>query len=76
MSIGIEDELKDQRANKVPFLTHLGEPTDTYSEYLSEGPQPADESRNPRNLFDDSNRIDRKWLKSARTYLRGLSKFH
>lgn len=73
MSRGTEDELKGKRTISVPFLIHPGEPIDTYSEYLSEGPQPTDESSNSRNLFDDSNRIDRKWLKSARAYLKGLS---
>lgn len=72
MSVGANGNFKDQSANNVPFLSHPGEPIDTYSEYLLAGPQPPDESSNPRNLFDDSNRIDNKWLKSARDYLKGL----
>lgn len=72
MSIGAKGELNDQTANNIPFLTNPGEPIDLYANYLSEGPQPADESSNPRNLFDDSNMIDRKWLKSARDYLKRL----
>lgn len=74
MSIGGKAQLKGQTVHYVPFLTHPGEPVDAYSEYLSNGPQPADESSNPRNLFDDSNKIDRIWLKRAQNYLKNYLK--
>lgn len=72
MSLGIEGELKGQRSSKATFLTHPAEPIDMYLKYLSEGPQPIDELNNSRNLFDDSNRVDRIWFKRAMYYLKNL----
>lgn len=73
MSIRSRGDSELKSANKFPFLTHPSEPMDKYSEYLAKGPLPPDEFRNPRNLFDDSNSIDKKWLKSAQAYLEGRS---
>ena len=61
--------LRGHRASNVPFLTHPGKPIDRYAAHLSEGPEPTDKFHNSRNLFDDSNKEDGKWLISAREYL-------
>lgn len=76
MSIGDGIRSKGRRANNVPFLTHPGEPVDLYAVYLSEGPQLAGNSSNPRNLFDDSNKKDGKWLKITRKHLSNWSELH
>ncbi len=40
-----------------------------YKVYLALGAKPLSRSANPRNLFDDSNSEDKKWLELARRYL-------
>ena len=65
MYLRADGRLENQRYTSMPFLSHPAELTDKYSEYLLEGPQPVVASSNPRNLFDDSNEEDRKWLKVA-----------
>jgi hypothetical protein len=40
-----------------------------YKAFLANGAKPNDNFSNPRNLFDDSNKEDRKWLTIARRYL-------
>ncbi len=60
---------KNSLMNSMYFLAHGREPVDNYKEYLSYGVQPNDHFNNPRNLFDDSNSEDRKWLKITKAYL-------
>lgn len=45
------------------------ETVDKYAHYLLGGRPLVDKARNPRNLFDVSNKVDMKWLKIARKYL-------
>ena len=45
-----------------------------YMEYLRKGSNTSDKTKNPRNLFDDLNRLDRKWLKQARKFLSKIEK--
>ncbi len=51
------------------FLSHKDEPNNKYNAYLAEGASPRDQFSNTRNLFDDSNREDQRWLKTAMDYL-------
>ncbi len=51
------------------FLSIRDVPRDKYDEYLLLGGEPRDSVSNARNLFDESNEEDRKWLKTARAYL-------
>lgn len=44
-------------------------PRDKYVEYLLLGDEPRDSTSNTRNLFHDSNKEDRKWLRLARKHL-------
>ena len=74
MNTGISDELEVGEAGTVPYLTLSGEPADRYSEYLLKSHRAADGLRNPRNLFDDSNQLDRKWFKRTKDFLNGLNK--
>ena len=69
MNIKAAGLLDNDQVNSSLFLSHSGEPIDRYSEYLSRDSRSSGKSRNPRNLFDDSNRVDRKWLKIARARL-------
>lgn len=72
MNIKAASALNNKQINTSHFLSHADEPIDRYSEYLSQGPQASDGRVNPRNLFDDSNKTDRKWLKNTREYLSRL----
>lgn len=73
MDTGNIDSLENQQINSSQSLASPDEPDDNYSEYLSREPKPTDGLSNPRNLFDDSNSEDQKWLKSAMTFLRRLN---
>jgi hypothetical protein len=74
MNIQNKDGLNNKQPNNLHFLSHLAEPVDKYAQYLSEGDQPVGGMDNPRNLFDDSNSEDKKWLKITRKYLNRLKR--
>jgi len=62
---------KNLHANSIDSLTADLGPIGRYEEYLSRGKKTKVSSSNPRNLFDDSNRQDRNWLKIAQEFLKG-----
>lgn len=64
---------KNLLVNPMTLLTADLGPVDRYDEYLSRGKQVKESSSNPRNLFDDSNREDRNWLKIAKEFLKRSS---
>lgn len=66
--------LLDQKFNTSQFLSHPDEPLDNYSEYVNQGNPSADGFKNTRNLFDDSNIEDRKWLNTAREFIKKIVK--
>lgn len=55
---------------KMSYLSpHRARQADGYTESSSREYESNERSANPRNLFDDSNTTDKKWLSSARRYL-------
>jgi hypothetical protein len=52
------------------FLTHNTEQTDQFKDYNSQPDKSDDNTSNYRNLFDDTNSENKKWLKIARNYLK------
>ena len=60
---------KEEQNTVGAFLPHRDEPTDKYDKYLLLGDEPRDLTSNARNLFDDTNKEDRKWLGLAREHL-------
>lgn len=71
MSIVYEGTLK-KKLNKIYRLLPITDTPVMYTKFLMSGPQPPDKSMNPNNLFDDTNKVDRKWLRSALRYLARL----
>lgn len=59
----------DARTNHSYLRAHENGHTDKYREYLAHQDEPADNSRNPRNLFHESNIVDTYWLNIARANL-------
>jgi hypothetical protein len=56
--------------NPVMYLTHKDEPMDKYLVYLAHGTKPDKRGHNPRNFFDDINRLDKKYLFAMRKFIR------
>lgn len=64
----IEPRIKKYR-DKLYSQTHKGEQTDKYQEYLAQADDLNDDSKNPRNFFDELNSTDTRWLNIARMNL-------
>lgn len=72
MSIGINTTkgiIQKQQLVATRLSAQPPQLTDKYSDYLSEGIQPTGKRNNARNLFDDSNIEDTKWLKITQKHL-------
>jgi hypothetical protein len=41
-----------------------------YEAYLADGDKPLKHGRNPRNIFDDVGRIDRKYFRVVKVFIR------
>lgn len=65
--IGITD---DSQLNSSYSSISPEKRADKYAKYLLDGPKPSDNLHNSRNLFDDTNSEDNKWLERTRLYLR------
>lgn len=62
---------KTDEANNYPqYLSHKDEPVDFYQKYRDDDFIPKKGSRSLRNLFDDSDVVDKYWFNIARKYLR------
>jgi hypothetical protein len=66
----IDPKNKESLVLSMDMLAGEPAPIDRYEEYLSRGIKSKNSSSDPRNLFDDSNREDRNWLKIAKKFLR------
>ena len=64
-----DNDVKHGRSDSLYPSTHENEQIDGYNEYLAHGDEPEDNSRNPRNLFDEVNSNDTEWLNIARMHL-------
>jgi len=63
------DDIKSARTKSLYPPTHAHGQADKYTEYLMDDGKLEASSKNPRNLFHESNRLDSKWLRVARMYL-------
>lgn len=61
---------KRTRMAPVAYLTHKDEPIDMYEAYIDDGVKPLKHGINPRNIFDDVDRVDRKYLRAVKEFIR------
>lgn len=64
---------KNTRKGRVVYLAHEDEPRDTYQTFITGGVSDGKREFNLRNLFDDSNRLDKKCLGMVKAYMRRKS---
>jgi len=64
-----EPHTKETHGTDQYLQTHDSAQIDKYKKYLAHQGEPADNSRNPRNLFHDLNSVDMRWFKIARANL-------
>lgn len=66
---------EDTPPGQWPYLKHKDEPVDnTYESYLNHGKEIGRRGYNPRNLFEESNRLDKECLRLVRKFMRAKSK--
>jgi hypothetical protein len=68
--IAHETVAKDTLLCVATYLIHKDEPYDKYEAYLVSDLKPAKRGRNPLNLFDDINHLDRKYVRAVRQFIR------
>jgi hypothetical protein len=64
-----ERQNKNALVNSMSFSSMEQVPIDRYEEYLTLGNKSKNSSSDVRNLFDDSNKEDRNWLRIAKKFL-------
>lgn len=58
--------------NNTQYLSHGDELVDFYQKYKDDEFTPNNGEKNSRNLFDDYDTEDKKWLNIAKKYLRNV----